>query len=73
MSEKTPKGPWSPDTYLNFGVLGVFIGGLVLGLTYDVAPAIGFIMLGVAGLILQIGIIAKGVEVGMKSAWPVEE
>jgi len=73
MSEKAPKGPWRPDTYINYGILGTFIGGIVLAFTIEDAPVVGIIVLAFASIFLSIGVIAKGVEVGMKSAWPEEE
>jgi hypothetical protein len=69
MTEKKQRKPWDPDDYLTYGLLGIFVGGLVLGATYEDAPIVGFIILGIAGLFLQIGIIAKGVEVGNKSSF----
>lgn len=73
MSEKRSRKAWDPDDYITYGLIGAIIGGIVLGATYDSAPIVGWLVLGIAGLFFQIGVIAKGVEVGMKSAWPTED
>ena len=70
MSEKNQRAPWEPNDYLAYGLVGALVGGVVFGLTYENdASMIGLIILGIAGLIFQIGVIAKGVQVGNRASF----
>jgi hypothetical protein len=73
MSDKEPRTPWNPEDYLVYGLIGGVIGGVILAAFYDSAPALGFIILGLSSLVFQIGVIAKGVEVGLRAGWPTQD
>ncbi|VXB44314.1 hypothetical protein [Aeromicrobium sp. 9AM] len=67
------RNPWNPGDYLTYGLLGAFIGGVVLGLTFENDVAwIGYLILAISATLFQIGIIAKGVQVGNRASFEEE-
>lgn len=63
----TKRGPWGPDEYLWSGVGGAIVGGIILAATIDNVPIIGFLALTVASTWFAVGVVAKGVSVGMRA------
>ncbi len=62
----------APSDYLVFGIVGAGLGGAMagFGLSIESTPlaAIGFVSAAVGSLFLQIGIVAQGVRVGLRSS-----
>ena len=64
----TGKPLWDADDYLARGIFAAIVAAVLLAIAVDTeadwATVVGWIVAVVAGLLLTIGIVAKGVEVG---------
>lgn len=62
----------APLDYLVFGLVGAVLGGTLaaVGVSVESTPiaVIGFVFAGAGSLLMQIGIVAQGVRVGLRGS-----